>query len=572
MRVSPEFLEGEGNALEPPRLVPLKVGLLVDSLTQPRWVYDIVDEIQRSPFARIALVIANGDVDQPERGVMRKLARNRKRLAYALYTRIDEGLFRRQPDAFTEASIADLVGGVPSIRVTPIKKRFSDYFSSEDVAAIRAYDLDVALRLGFRILRGDSLRIARHGVWSYHHGDNLVNRGGPPGFWEVMLNEPVTGSVLQVLTDELDNGQVIYRSHAPTDTRSVYRNKDNFYRKSAAFVARKLKDLAERGPAALDREHHSDAFTAYARPLYREPANLEMLSCGLRLAGRYAADKLKDQYFLDQWAVAYRLHPGAEGPDRGLHRFTLLLPPRDRFWADPFPVVADGVHYVFVEELPFSTNKGHIAVLELDTAGQIRRTAKVLEKDHHLSYPFVFDWRGERFMIPETGANRNVEVYRARAFPDQWELEQVMMDEVYAVDTTLVELDGTWWMFANIAVEGAVNTDELHIYQAPTPLGPWRPHRRNPVKSDGRCARPAGRLFHWKGDLYRPSQDCSGRYGTAIVINKVLQLNECDFRETQVSRIEPRWAPNLLATHTLNSAPGITVADVLVRRRRWGLP
>jgi hypothetical protein len=568
MRVSTS--PGAPGVADAPARTPLKVGLLVDSLAQQQWVYDIVAEIQRSSYARVALIIENGDVDQPERSFLRKLARNRTRIAYTLYTRLDERLFRREPDAFSQTSIADLVAGVPAIRVTPIKKRFSDYFTPEDVAAIRAHDLDVALRLGFRILRGDSLRIARHGVWSYHHGDNLVNRGGPPGFWEVMQNEPVTGSVLQVLSDELDNGRVIYRSHAPTDTRSVYRNKDNFYRKSATFVARKLEDLATQGPAALDCDPHGGVYVPYARPLYREPGNLEMIAGGLRLAGRYAADKVRDGLFLDQWAIAYRMHPGADGPDPGMHRFKRLLPTRDRIWADPFPVAADGRHYVFVEELLFSTNKGHISVLELDPAGQLRRVAKVLEKDHHLSYPFTFEWRGERFMIPETGANRTVEIYRARKFPDEWQLEKVLMEGLYAVDSTLVEIDGTWWMFANVAVEGAVNTDELHLFQAPTPLGPWQPHRRNPVKSDGRCARPAGRLFRWNGDLYRPSQDCSGRYGAAIVINKVLQLNDCDYREVQVSRLEPKWAPDLLATHTLNSAPGITVADILVRRRRFG--
>jgi hypothetical protein len=145
------------------------------------------------------------------------------------------------------------------------------------------------------------------------------------------------------------------------------------------------------------------------------------------------------------------------------------------------------------------------------------------------------------------------------------------MAGVYAVDATLVDVNGSWWMFANMTVEGAVNTDELHIFQAPSPFGPWRAHRRNPVKSDGRCARPAGKLFYWNGDLYRPSQDCSGRYGSAVVINQVVRLNECEYREMAVSRIEPKWAPHLLATHTLNSAPGMTVADVLVRRPRYGL-
>ena len=558
---------------EAPRRERLKVGLLVDSLTQPRWVHDIVRDIQQSDFATVALVVDHGVTDPGHRSAgVSGLLREPGRLAYSLYTRIDERLFRREPDAFTEASIAGLLEGVPTLRVSPIADRADQYthdFPPADVDAIRAHGLDVAISLGAREPRGEALRIARHGVWAYHHGDNLVNRGRPPGFWEVMLRDPVTGSVLQVLTGDPGRSKVIYRSHAPTDTRSVHRNKDNFYRKSAAFVSRKLRDLAEHGSAALDAEPADGVYDPSSRPLYGEPRNAEVIAYAARLAGRYAADKITDRLFLDQWAIAYRLHPGSDGPDTELHHFKLLLPPRERLWADPFAVTVNGRHYVFVEDLPFSTNKGHISVLELDAAGALRRIAPVLEKPHHLSYPYTFEWRGSHFMIPETGANRSVEVYRAKAFPDEWTLEHVMMEGVYAVDTTLVEVDGTWWMFANIGAEGTVNTDELYVFHGPTPLGPWHPHRRNPVKSDGRCARPAGRLFGSKGDLYRPSQDCSGRYGAAIVLNKVLQLDSTAYREVTVSRIEPRWAPNLLGTHTLNSAPGITVADVLVRRRRF---
>jgi methionyl-tRNA formyltransferase len=518
----------------------------------------------------VALVVENGAVDQPERGRLRRVIRNRHRIAYALYSRVDDLLFRRQPDAFTEVSIAPLVEGVPSLRVVPTKTRFSDFFSADDVERIRQYDLDVVLRLGFRILRGDALRIARYGVWSYHHGDNLVNRGGPPGFWEVMEDQPVTGSVLQVLGPELDNGAVIYRSHAPTDRRSVRRNMENFYRKSAAFVMRKLRDVAEYGAAGLEGDPHAGTYMPYTHRLYREPGNLEMTRLGMRLAARCLADKVQQTVFLDQWALALRVHPGAAGPDPGFHRYKTLLPPRDRFWADPFPVASRDGYHVFVEELPYQTNKGHISVLELDAKGALRGSRVVLEKDYHLSYPFVFEWNGETFMIPETGSRRRVEIYRARAFPDDWQLEAVLMEGLYAVDATLAEIDGTWWMFANVGVEGAWNYDELHVFRASSPLGPWRPHRRNPVKSDARCARPAGRLFHWNGDLYRPAQDCSGRYGSAIVINKVFRLDAGEYAEHAVSRIEPRWSPELRGTHTVNTVPGLTVIDVLVRRGRFG--
>ena len=548
---------------------PLKVGLLVDSLKQPQWAYDIIAAIQQSSCARIALIVLNAAAAQPNRGLLRKLSRNRRRLAYVLYTRIDDWLFRREPDAFTEKSIAELVDGVPILDVTPVKKRFSDFFQPADVSAICAHNLDVALRLGFRILRGDALRIARHGVWSYHHGDNLVNRGGPPGFWEVMQDEPVTGSVLQILSDELDNGKVIYRSHAQTDRRSVRRNQNNFYRKSSAFVMRKLADLHRCGPPALECDDETNGYVPYCRRLYREPGNFETLRLASRLASRYAADKLKELASREQWSLAYRLHPGAPGPDPGLHRYKLLLPPADRFWADPFPVTVDDGFLVFVEELPFRTNKGHISVLDLDRNGQLRRVEPVLEKPQHLSYPFVFEWRDEHYMIPETGAARRIELYRATDFPGGWTPEEVLLDDVYAVDATVAEIDGRWWMFANIAPDGTRNYDELHVFHAPSPHGPWQPHRRNPVRSDARCARPAGRLFWWNGNLYRPSQDCSGQYGAAIAINKVSELTASEYRETTVARVEPKWAPNLLGAHTLNSAPGISIVDVLVRRSRF---
>jgi methionyl-tRNA formyltransferase len=558
--------------VETPVRLPLKVGLLIDSYVQPQWVYDIIADIQRSSCARIALVVENGDVDQPERGFVRRLLKNRHRLAYALYTRLDDRLFRRQPDAWTNTSIAPLVADAERLSVTPIKKRFSDYFTPEDVARVTSHDLDVVLRLGFRILRGDALRIARFGVWSYHHGDNLVNRGGPPGFWEVMEGQPVTGTVLQILSSELDNGTVIYRSHAPTDPHSVRRNVENFYRKSAAFVMRKLEDLASRGPAALECDPHAGTYMPYTNRLYKEPGNVEMAKLALRIGRRAVAHKLRTALYHDQWALAWRVHPGTPGPDPGFNRYRTVLPPRDRFWADPFPVAHDDGFYVFVEELPYERGKGHIAVLDVDRSGALRSAQAALEGPDHLSYPFVFEWRGERYMIPETGSRRRVELYRSRAFPFDWQLESVLLDGLYAVDATIAEIDGTWWMFANVGVEGALNYDELHLFHAPAPSGPWTPHRGNPVKSDARCARPAGRLFYWHGDLYRPSQDCSGMYGSAIVINRVTRLSATEYREEAVSRIEPKWLPNLRGTHTLNSVPGFSVIDVLVRRRRLPWP
>ena len=139
----------------------------------------------------------------------------------------------------------------------------------------------------------------------------------------------------------------------------------------------------------------------------------------------------------------------------------------------------------------------------------------------------------------------------------------------HSTGRSLEEVEGTWWMFVNIAAEEvAYNYDELHIYHAPTPHGPWTPHRRNPVKSDARSARPAGRLFRRGGRLYRPAQDCSGHYGYGVTVNRVLRLTPDEFREEEVSKILPEWEPGVFATHTINFCDGLTVVDCNRLRRR----
>lgn len=543
---------------------PLRIGLLLDSFVQRKWIHQVVEEIQASSFAEVVVVIKNEAPPKPAQGRLKSYWANRNYLLYALYGKIDERRVRVKPDAFEAVDLEPLLADIPVVSVTPEMKKYSDWFPEETLSEIRKFDLDVALCFGFRILKGDALNIARHGVWSFHHGDNFVNRGGPAGFWEVMEGTPVTGSVLQILTEDLDNGSVIYRSWSPTSDRfSVKANRNNLYWKSAAFVIRKLKDLAEGGSVSPPE---NQPYRPYSNRLYRMPANSEMFSHLSRLVGRYAASKFQAALHSDQWALAYRFRAGPSDSNNTLYRFKRLTPPKDRFWADPFALEAGDHHYIFIEELLYETGKGHISVIELDRKGVVKGPTKVLEREYHLSYPFVFVWNGNYYMVPESAANKTIELYRAKSFPFVWQLEKVLMTDVRAKDATLAEIDGKWWMFVSMSEHSI--PDELYLFSADTPLGPWTPHQRNPVKSDVRGSRPAGALFEWNGDVYRPAQDSSGRYGYAISINRITQLDHEQFREEHVSSILPNWDKDLLATHTIGIAGDLTVVDCLIKRSR----
>ena len=102
------------------------------------------------------------------------------------------------------------------INVTPKKTKYTDKIIEKDISKIQSYNLDVIIRFGFKILIGEILKSSKYGVWSFHHGDSKYYRGKPAGMWEVLENTPVTGTVLQILSEDLDGGLVISKSYSLT--------------------------------------------------------------------------------------------------------------------------------------------------------------------------------------------------------------------------------------------------------------------------------------------------------------------------------------------------------------------
>jgi hypothetical protein len=71
------------------------------------------------------------------------------------------------------------------------------------------------------------------------------------------------------------------------------------------------------------------------------------------------------------------------------------------------------------------------------------------------------------------------------------------------------------------------------------------------------------------GTLYRPSQDCSLRYGWGLNVCAINEMDERNYSETVVSKALPNWDNNVLGVHTFNVAEGLSVSDGLLRQRHW---
>jgi hypothetical protein len=163
-------------------------------------------------------------------------------------------------------------------------------------------------------------------------------------------------------------------------------------------------------------------------------------------------------------------------------------------------------------------------------------------------------------MIPETGQNQTVELYRAEQFPRVWRREKVLLQGVRAVDTTLWRQDGVYWFFVT-AITDHESSYQLLLFSSDSLTGEWKYHPANPLSLDVRAARAAGSIFHHEGKLIRPAQDCSIAYGRAIRFFEIRKLNRNEYEERPLGGVEPTWSPGLACTHTYNRAPGFEVVD-----------
>lgn len=565
--VSAPSIEPDADA--PSRLYPslapitaaLRIGVLVDDCTVPAWTARIVEDIQNSGFARVILVIRNGERHDRPRWPARLRSRLRH-LLYEYYSRRDIGRRRGPCSAFRPCDLLSLVAGAEWITVEPESRGHVHRFNAADILRIRAARPDVLLRFGFNILRGDILQAARHGVWSYHHGDSAQYRGGPAIFWEVYENNPLTGTVLQRLNEQLDGGEVLYRSHAATHPHSLELNREPTYWKSSTFVMRGLRSIADgrslAGPPAGE----------WRKPLYRAPDNLQMSSFLCRVAARKARASIDDQLRVPHWFVAWRHVAEHTLLDPAAPRLGDMRPvdcPRGHYYADPFLHMHRGQPWLLIEDFDYRRDKGALAAIpwsgDNPADGPAGPARSMLDLDVHLSYPFVFCWRGETWLIPESAAARKVSLFRARSFPDRWEFVCDLLHGHRAVDATLHEHNGRWYLFANVCEAGGGTCDELFLFHAATPLGPFLPHPCNSIVSDVRRSRPAGRLFVHGGQLIRPAQDCARRYGTAVEFNVVTELSARHYQERPIGRLAGQWAPGLIGCHTYSRLGAIEVVD-----------
>ncbi len=548
-------------------MAKLRVGYIVDDGPQSEWVHDLIEKSRSSPYYTIELLIVQ-KVPVPRSGAIAKMVRHArtkglvKLLEAALFlaiSRIEKASVLRDPryqEQFRAHALDTFV--VPQLAVHPhvSPSGFVYRYAQEDLERVRAARLDVLLRGCGAILRGDILSACPHGVISFHHADNDVNRGGPPAFWEVYNREPSTGFVIQRLLDELDGGDVLMKGAISTSPLYML-NLARLYRKAHIFLHKTLEELGKTG-------HLPEPYRKlpYAYPLYTRPSlwhQSRYLTRTLSRVSRKTVSRLRGVTW--RWGVAYQFVD--DWRVAALWKSVRIQNPPHRFLADPFVFHKDGMSVCFVEDYDFRTAKGVITAFKVGRAGH-EELGVALEEKFHLSYPYLFEAGGSLFMCPETQESGDIRIYQCTDFPLGWRLHKVLMTNVRAVDTNIFHHAGKWWMLTSFDTgDGGERSSELHLFHADAfDAGEWSAHPGNPIVFDSRRARNGGMIREEGGELYRVFQvQGFDMYGESLGIARITELSPHAYREEVITTIPPRFFPRIKGTHTLCFSGGLLAVD-----------
>ena len=550
----------------------MRIGILTREVhTLRNWELRIIEHLKNNSDYELVLLMKDGRLKQPKsEAFFSKISNSLKKKnlfgKLLIYTqmKIESSFFYKSPSTVNRLDISDFLSDIPEIDLHPERKGFLDIFSIVDANKVKAYNLDVILRFEFNIIRGEILHAAKYGMWSFHHGDNAINRGGPSGFWEVTLKQPVAGVTLQQLTPELDGGLVIDKAY--------YSKHWSFVKTNIMLTENSVNLLLKNLRLLKEGIYNPEKSLVYSNPLYVAPKPLVAIKYIFHFYSTFCSkvfERVVSKFGTRICCWTLFIGKG-DFMQATLFRIKPAKLPKHEFWADPFLYKRGHDTYVFFENYSYKTKLGKISCGKIENK-TITNVVDVLDLDYHLSFPYIFEHEGDLFIMPETSENKRLEIFKCIEFPHKWELHKIAFEGEFIVDAFFhTDKNKDLWLFMNkLSATDSEPDSELYIYKVDSPeLNTIESHKLNPVMIDARRARNGGSTFTSNGKTYRPSQsNTHGIYGRALNINEIETLTLTEYQEKTVVTVEPNFRKGLERIHHLHQIDGMYVFDAAYKRK-----
>jgi len=241
-----------------------------------------------------------------------------------------------------------------------------------------------------------------------------------------------------------------------------------------------------------------------------------------------------------------------------------------KVWAaDPLVFKSSQGTFLFFELFDKKKNKGVIACSEIKN-GSLDDYEIVLEEDFHLSFPFVFENDGAFYMIPETGARKQVILYKSNNFPREWKPELTIIDNIRSSDNIVFKKNNLLFLLSSVI--GSTPSDcSNHLYLLDSNFQIRKEICKTEFSTDGN--RNAGPIYNLNDKIIRTGQFCHNNdYGKGLCFFEF----DCDasgIHEKLMKTIFPKdinFSANktFYGIHTYSYANGVEFIDVKVIKIR----
>lgn len=248
----------------------------------------------------------------------------------------------------------------------------------------------------------------------------------------------------------------------------------------------------------------------------------------------------------EKWNVAFRprksnitLMEDTEAP------FTVITNTW-RYWcADPHLIDFNNQTYIFAELYDKILRRGVIGYCVINGDSTSCWTP-VLRTPFHLSYPNIFQYDSDIYIIPESYVAGEISVYKATNFPIKWEKIKTLEDDIIAVDSTPVNADKTPYL---LSYRFSDNIESLELLK----FEDGNLQTCFTLEDTNNQLRPGGNFFKVNNVLYRPAQDCKNGYGSALNFYRVDEISNNTYTES----LEKKITPDIINTDLNIAAEGI---------------
>ncbi len=377
---------------------------------------------------------------------------------------------------------------------------------------IKKEKFDILIRSCSNILNNDFFKVSKFGIISFHHGDYKKFRGSPAGFWEVLYQEKNTGFMIQILKPNLDYGKIILEGFFQTKSFFLL-NQAELYEKSNFYLEKVLLDFSKKKKFFFLKKKKKGK-------IYEIPKIINQI--------KYTCQTIKNltkKLFINNYNFKLAL-------------FNLNMKPliiendRKKFLADPFLCENKNKIYCFAEEYDYEKKRGHIACIDLNKKKLEKKI--VLKEKFHLSFPFIFKFKNNYYMCPESSEVSEIRLYKSINFPFKWKFYKTIIKDMNSVDNIIFKKNNLWWLFTNIDRSNCKDYghDLSIFYSEDGPLtNKWKTHPQNPIKINSLESRNAGIIFDKKKFIRVSQAQGFDNYGENINFHQIRSLTKKNYEE-----------------------------------------